>query len=139
MTQQSGTPSNQRNVAKDGGALYVGNFSGPIATATAQGAYAANFSVGTQDQLIRELRALLTEARCSLEESHDHSRTGDREDAIAAIDSLNVELDRRPEDRDAGKLRRRLERLAEKLTPVTGLLTTGSALLDIIIQLKSIV
>jgi hypothetical protein len=139
MTQQGGTPSNQRNVAKDGGALFIGNFSGSIANASGQGAYAANFSVGPQDQLIRELRALLAEARRSLEESHDHIRPADCEDAIAAIDSLNVELDRRPEDRDAGKLRRRLERLAEKLAPVTGLLATSSALLDIIIQLKSVV
>jgi hypothetical protein len=139
MTQQSDKPSNQKNVAKDGGALFIGNFSGSIANASGQGSYAASFSVGPQDQLIRELRALLTEARRSLEDSHDHRRTTDCEDAVAAIDSLNVELDRRPEDRDAGKLRQRLERLAEKLTPVTGLLTTGSALLDIIIQLKSMV
>lgn len=139
MTHAGETPGSQKNVADHGGVIYSGKFGAQIATATGRGSRAVNVSKGTHDQLINELREQLSETRRLLVENHDPGRAGDREDAIAEIDSLDGELSDQQEDRDAGKLRRRLKQLVGTLIPVADIIGGTAAFLEIINDLKSIV
>jgi hypothetical protein len=138
VTDASGTPGGQKNIADHGGVVYNGNFSGPIATSTGRDGRAVNVGTGVQDRLIDELREQLNEARRLLLENRDPGRAADREDAIAEIDSLDAELSEQREDRDAGKLRRRLKKLIGTLMPVTDIIGGFAAFLEIINDLKSI-
>jgi hypothetical protein len=139
MTHADGTPGSQKNIADHGGVVYSGNFSASIATATGRDSRAVNVSTGVHDRLINELREQLSEVRRLLVENRDPGRAADREDAIAEIDSLDGELSDQREDRDAGKLRRRLKRLVGTLIPVADIIGGTAALLEIINDLKSVV
>ena len=146
MTNSNDTPGSRKNIADHGGVVYSGKFSGPIATATGRDGIAVNASTGMQERLINELRDQLSDARRLLNENHDPGRTASREDAIADIDdaiadidSVDRELADRREVRDAGRLRRRLERLAVTLIPVADIIGGAAALLEIINELKSII
>jgi hypothetical protein len=139
MTHSNDTPGSRKNIADHGGVVYSGKFSGQIATATGRDGIAVNASTGMQERLINELRDQLSDARRLLNENHDPGRTASREDAIADIDSVDRELADRREVRDAGRLRRRLERLAVTLIPVADIIGGAAALLEIINELKSII
>jgi hypothetical protein len=139
VTHADGTPGSKKNIADHGAVIYSGNFSAPIATATGRDSRVVNVSTGVNDRLISELREQLSEVRRLLVETHDPGRAADCEDAIAEIDSLDGELSDPREDRDVGKLRRRLKKLVGTLLPVADIIGGTAAFLEIINDLKSIV
>lgn len=139
MTYPSSMPESQKNTASRGGVVYSGTFSGPVATATGHGKAAASVSMGAPDQLIKALRDQLAEARRSLEGNSDPAKTADCANAIREIDRLDGELADRQAGRHAGKLRRRLNRLMDILTPVAGIIGGTAAFLEIINDLKSVI
>lgn len=138
MSHSSETAGSHKNVADRGGVVYSGNFTGPIATATGDKGNAVSVSFDAQDQLIEDLRNRLAEARRLLSEQQDPSTAVTRLTAIKEIDALGAELSDHRADRDAGRLRSKINDVISALTPVTGIIGGVAAVLEILKDLNAI-
>jgi hypothetical protein len=133
MNDSRRTTGSQQNTVTGGGTINAGNFDNSPVTTTTGDNNRTVVSVSQPDPLIERLRRELDEARRLLEQSYANGNDA----ALDCIDDVLAVIDNPKLSHDAGKIRRRLDRLISALIPFAGIIQGIASSVDIFKDIRS--
>ena len=136
MNDSHKTTGSQQNTVTGGGTINTGIFNNSPVTTTTGDNNRTVVSVSQPDPLIEQLRHELDEARRLLERNAIEISAGN-DNALDYIDDVLAVIDNAELSNDAGKIRRRLDRLISALTPFAGIIQGIAASVDIFKNIRS--
>ena len=136
MNDSHKTTGSQQNMVTGGGTINTGIFNNSPVTTTTGDNNRTVVSVSQPDPLIEQLRHELDEARRLLERNAIEISAGN-DNALDYIDDVLAVIDNAELSNDAGKIRRRLDRLISALTPFAGIIQGIAASVDIFKNIRS--
>lgn len=135
MNDSRRTTGSQQNTVTGGGTINAGNFDNSPVTTTTGDNNRTVVSVSQPDPLIERLRRELDEARRLLEQSYANGNDA----ALDCIDDVLAVIDNPKLSHDAGKIRRRLDRLISALIPFAGIIQGIASSVDIFKDIRSVI
>jgi hypothetical protein len=135
MNDSRRTTGSQQNTVTGGGTINAGNFDNSPVTTTTGDNNRTVVSVSQPDPLIERLRRELDEARRLLEQSYANGNDA----ALDCIDDVLAVIDNPKLSHDAGKIRRRLDRLISALIPFASIIQGIASSVDIFKDIRSVI
>jgi hypothetical protein len=137
MNDSPRTTGSQQNTVTGGGTINAGNFDNSPVTTTTGDNNRTVVSVSQPDPLIERLRRELDEARRLLEQCYANGISPRNDAAVDCIDDVLAVIDNPQLSHDAGKIRRRLDRLISALIPFAGIIQGIASSVDIFKDIRS--
>jgi hypothetical protein len=137
MNDSHRTTGSQQNTVTGGDIINAGNFDASPVTTTIGDNNRTVVSVSQPDPLIERLRHELDEARRLLEQGYATGISPRNDAALDGIDDMLAVIDNPKLSHDAGKIRRRLDRLILALTPFAGIIQGIASSVDIFKDIRS--
>jgi hypothetical protein len=137
MNDSHRTTGSQQNTVTGGGAINAGNFDTSPVTTTIGDNNRTEVSVSQPDSPIEQLRRELDEARRLLEQCSASEISPRNDAALDCIDDVLAVIDNPKLSHDAGKIRRRLDRLISALTPFASIIQGIASSIDIFKDIRS--
>ena len=140
MNDSHKTTAAQQNTVTGGGTINAGTFNNSPVTTTTGDNNRTVVNVSQPDPLIpliEQLRRELDETRRLLERKAIEISPGNHDDALDCIDDVLAVIDNPELSNDAGKIRRRLDRLISALTPFAGIIQGIASSVDIFKDIRS--
>ena len=139
MNDSRRTTGSQQNTVTGGGTINVGTFDTSPVTTTMGDNNRTDVSVRRPDSPIERLRRELDEARRLLEQYYASGISPRNDAALDCIDDVVAVIDSPKHSHDAGKIRRRLDRLISALTPFASIIQGIASSVDIFKDIRSVI
>ena len=137
MDDSRRTTGGSQNTIVGGGTINAGDFvNSPVTTITGDN-NTTTVNVSQPDLLMVQLRRELEEAKRLLEQCHPGGASPSRDTAIDSVDDALGVIENEKLSHDAGKLRRRLDRVISALTPFMGIIQGIASSVEIFKDIRS--
>lgn len=139
MNDSRRTTGSQQNLVTGGGIINAGTFDTSPVTTTIGDNNRTDVSVSRPESPIERLRRELDEARRLLEQYYASGISPRDYGALDCIDDVEAVIDNPKLSHDAGKIRRRLDRLISALTPFASIIQGIASSVDIFKDIRSVI